>query len=233
MMKTHDFAFFFVLFAGLVVCGPSLVSAQDTIWIGTDYTGEAGDIIDIEIMLTNPLTAVNAFSMDLSYDPDMLQYQFCLPGNLDPGWAVFDCYQLEPGEIAIDGFALPPSEIPAGSDGVLATVTFLVTCDDCGNGDSCDLIPHEFLDNIIDFIAVNGLFTFGSACVNNGDVNLDGEITAGDAQLAFSIVLGTYSPTFEEECAADCNGDGEVTASDAQAIFLVVLGISDCADPLS
>lgn len=70
-------------------------------------------------------------------------------------------------------------------------------------------------------------------CINNGDVTLDGEITAGDAQLAFLIALGSYSPSFEEECAADCNGDTEVTAGDAQAIFLVALGSSPaCVDPL-
>jgi hypothetical protein len=69
-------------------------------------------------------------------------------------------------------------------------------------------------------------------CVNHGDANLDGVISAGDAQLAFFIVLGAYSPTYEEECAADCNGDGLVTAADAQAIFLVVIGSGDCADPL-
>ncbi len=69
-------------------------------------------------------------------------------------------------------------------------------------------------------------------CFNHGDVNFDGAITAADAQLAFFIVLGAYSPTFEQECAADCNGDGEVTAADAQAIFQVVLGQGECADPL-
>jgi formylglycine-generating enzyme required for sulfatase activity len=71
-----------------------------------------------------------------------------------------------------------------------------------------------------------------TACINHGDVNLDGTVTAADAQQAFYIVLGLYSPTYEEECAADCNGDGSVTAADAQAIFLVVLGLGDCADPL-
>jgi formylglycine-generating enzyme required for sulfatase activity len=71
-----------------------------------------------------------------------------------------------------------------------------------------------------------------AGCINHGDVNLDGAITAADAQLAFFIVLGTYSPTYEEECAADCNGDGDITAADAQAIFLAVLGLGDCADPL-
>ncbi|MBN1296947.1 dockerin type I repeat-containing protein [bacterium] len=71
------------------------------------------------------------------------------------------------------------------------------------------------------------------ACIHDGDVTLDGEITAGDAQVTFLIALGSYTPTYEEECAADCNGDGEVTAGDAQGVFLVALGSSpSCADPL-
>lgn len=69
-------------------------------------------------------------------------------------------------------------------------------------------------------------------CINNGDVNLSGSITAGDAQLAFLITLGFYAPTYQEECAADCNGDGNVTAGDAQAIFLTTLGLGACVDPL-
>jgi len=70
----------------------------------------------------------------------------------------------------------------------------------------------------------------GDDCINNGDSNLDGSYTAGDAQLAFQMVLGIYTPTYEESCAADCNGDGSLTAADAQAIFLKVLGASGCAD---
>jgi len=69
-------------------------------------------------------------------------------------------------------------------------------------------------------------------CINHGDVSLDGEITAGDAQLAFQIALMMFTPTFEEECAADCNGDEEVTAGDAQGVFMAALGMASCADPL-
>ncbi len=69
-------------------------------------------------------------------------------------------------------------------------------------------------------------------CLNTGDVNADGILTAQDAQLAFLIVLGTYVPTFAEMCAADCLGTGEVTAADAQAIFLTVLGTGTCQDSL-
>ncbi|MCD4654141.1 SUMF1/EgtB/PvdO family nonheme iron enzyme [bacterium] len=69
-------------------------------------------------------------------------------------------------------------------------------------------------------------------CRHTGDVNDDGEITAGDAQLAFYIALGGYTPTFEEECAADCNGDDVVTAGDAQEIFIAVLSGEECVDPI-
>jgi hypothetical protein len=69
-------------------------------------------------------------------------------------------------------------------------------------------------------------------CIHHGDVNFDGVITAADAQLAFQIVLAQYSPTWEEECAADCNGDGVVSAADAQTIFLAVIGTGECADPI-
>jgi len=69
-------------------------------------------------------------------------------------------------------------------------------------------------------------------CVNHGDTNLDGSITAGDAQMAFQIALGQITPTYEQECAGDCNGDGSVTAGDAQQIFMTALGTATCADPL-
>jgi chitinase len=67
-------------------------------------------------------------------------------------------------------------------------------------------------------------------CLNHGDVNFDGNLTAYDAQMAFMIALGLHTPTFEEECAADCNGDGVVTAGDAQLIFYSALGMDECVD---
>ncbi len=68
-------------------------------------------------------------------------------------------------------------------------------------------------------------------CMNHGDVNFDGELTAADAQYTFEIALGLGTPYFEEACAADCNGDDIVTAGDAQEIFRVVLGMGGaCAD---
>ncbi len=71
-----------------------------------------------------------------------------------------------------------------------------------------------------------------SSCPHHGDVNFSGDLTAGDAQLTFWIAMGTYTPTPEEECAADCNNTGNVTAGDAQAVFEAALGVGSCADPI-
>ncbi len=67
-------------------------------------------------------------------------------------------------------------------------------------------------------------------CLHTGDVNRDGTVSAGDAQLAFLIGLGMVVPTAEEYCAADCNGDGTVSSGDAQMIFFTALGGGSCID---
>ncbi|MGB3975588.1 MAG: SUMF1/EgtB/PvdO family nonheme iron enzyme [bacterium] len=87
---------------------------------------------------------------------------------------------------------------------------------------------------VIVFVGYSGIAARSavSDCIHHGDVNLDARITAADAQLAFFITLGQYSPTYEEECAADCDGSGRVTSADAQLIFLTVLGTGACEDPL-
>ena len=69
-------------------------------------------------------------------------------------------------------------------------------------------------------------------CLHTGDVSQDGTISSEDAQLAFQIALGQYSPTYFEACAADCNGDDTVSSSDAQMIFQAALGSGTCVDPL-
>jgi len=76
-------------------------------------------------------------------------------------------------------------------------------------------------------------------CVHHGDVNDDGQITPGDAQLAFYYYIdcAELAPTEEQYCAADFCGvedaapcDGSVTPSDAQGIMRQYLGYAQpCA----
>jgi hypothetical protein len=132
----------------------------DYIKIDKDYIGQTGDQIDVLVEMGNDTQVVDAFTMNVRFNQTMLQYESCVPGNLDPGWTMFDCNEATPGNITVAGFALPPYEIPTGSEGVLVILSFTVTCGHCEEGQTCDLLLENFKDDIIDFTAINGKFTF-------------------------------------------------------------------------
>jgi len=94
----------------------------------------------------------------------------------------------------------------------------------------CDLTTnnHTVLDNW-----PSTFFSYELVpCNRDGDINLDGSITAADAQTAFMIAVGAFLPSYEEDCAADCNGDDMVTAGDAQSIFMTAIGLNICVDSM-
>ncbi len=102
---------------------------------------------------------------------------------------------------------------------------------------STNYLPEGFIVDFFGVVEQGGvdilrLIISGTPCLNHGDVNFNGQITAEDAQLAFSIVIGTLIPSFAEECAADCTGNDSVTAEDAQSIFGAVLGLGSCVDSI-
>ncbi len=142
--------------------GPTATPTEqppDIIWVG-NYSGCTGDTLEVMVMMANDTVAVDAFTMHLLFDNTMLAYNSCIAGDLDPGWTLFDCNEANPGDVTIAGFSLPPDEIPAGSEGVLAVLNFTVTCGSCMEGDSSALSLFNFRDDIIDFSAMDGLFTF-------------------------------------------------------------------------
>ncbi len=132
----------------------------DRIWVHSDYVGCTGDVIDVLIELANPGTPIDAFTMNMLFDTTMLEYHGCVAGDLDPGWTMFGCNEPTPGNMVIAGFSLPPKEIPVGSEGVLAVLSFVVTCDACDEGDSSELKPINFLDDIEEFTPGTGAFTY-------------------------------------------------------------------------
>ncbi len=230
--------------AGTPEITPTPVPGDDILWV-ENYSGHTGDTVNIEIMVSNAETSIDVFTFDFQYDPGMLTFNDCTPGDLNPGWIHFLGQELIPGIVRAGAFGIGDGYIPAGSYGSLLTLSFTVTCETCEPGDTCSLTLLHFHDDISGFYRENGVFTFnGTAlptatptptntpqCIHSGDVNFDGTLTAGDAQLAFNITMGTYTPSPEEACAADCNGDETVTAGDAQQIFGCAFGGS-CADPL-
>jgi hypothetical protein len=137
-----------------------LLASGDSIWIGTEYCGDVGDQVDVDIILSTETVEIDAFTMTVLFDDSMLEFVEGIAGNLDPGWTMFGANEANPGEITVAGFSLPPNEIPVGSEGVLAILVFTVTCNDCDEGDTSELILDNLRDDIIGFNSENGMFTF-------------------------------------------------------------------------
>ncbi len=131
----------------------------DNIWI-LDATGCNGDVIEVDVMISNEFTAVDAFTFHFGYDTTVLEYVSCAPGTLDPGWTMFDCFESAPGDVTAGGFAMAPAEIPAGSIGSLVTLTFNVNCPLCVNFDVSNMVIISLHDDIVDFTPADGVFTY-------------------------------------------------------------------------
>ena len=63
------------------------------------------------------------------------------------------------------------------------------------------------------------------APIARGDVNLDGTVTAKDAQLLVSWYYGETELSSDQIAAADANGDGKADILDANRILSTVNGV--------
>ena len=82
-------------------------------------------------------------------------------------------------------------------------------------------IPHDAKGSPIEVI----LLGVGIAGGTPGDIDGDGEITAGDAILALRFAAEIQIPTDTQKSAADVDRDGETTAGDAILILRRAVGL--------
>lgn len=138
---------------------PTQSPTEDYLMV-TDSSGCNEDIIVISVMMSNDSGPVDAVTFHVGYDTEVLSYQSCVAGELDPGWTLFDCLENEPGDITVAGFSLPPAEIPTGSMGSLVDLTFRVACPSCVEGDTSMVTLFDLRDDIQEYDAFPGTFTY-------------------------------------------------------------------------
>lgn len=195
--------------------------------------GCPGDTMDYSVRLENPDFEIDCFGFEVHFNPAVISYNNCSTGDLDPGWVMFDCAEIEPGIVRAIGYTIPPTAIPSGSLGTLVDLTFSSICNTCYDGEIFPFDFHWLTDDLAPFHIETDDLEFN--CINvlhNGDANLDHQVTSGDAQLTFMSVLGLVQLNFQQFRTADCNGDVELTSEDAQLIFLTALGTPSCVDPI-
>lgn len=134
---------------------------QNNIWMSNAY-GCNGDEIIVPVMIDNPSASIDAFTFYLDFDTTMLQFTGCEAGELNPPWFMFDCNENPTGTVVSAGFTIT-GEIPAGSNGTLAILYFVVDCPGCAEGD-LGLFEFTLLDDdLIGFNDTPGNFMFSCA----------------------------------------------------------------------
>ena len=81
--------------------------------------------------------------------------------------------------------------------------------------------------SIVLMLAMLACFVPAAFAAYLGDIDADGNITAGDARLALRCAVGLEPLTAAEKARADADADGSVTAADARLILRVAVGLSE------
>lgn len=217
---------------------PTATPLINRIWV-EDVEGCDGDEIIVNLMIANPLLSVDVFSLTFSYDPAMMGYLSCAPGELNPGWEFFNCSEPSSGSLQIGGF-VSGAAIPQDSYGVLVELRFVVACPSCINDDSSSLSFGTLYHDLLSFSPADGTFTYfceatptplptdtplPTATLVPTETPVPPTVTP-EAPTA-TPEPPTPSPSPTEICRhdGDVNNDLDITVGDADLAFRMALGI--------
>ncbi|MBN1880452.1 hypothetical protein JW823_10110 [bacterium] len=134
----------------------------DRIWL-TSASGAPGDVINIDLMIGNAMTEVDAVTITLKYDTSKLQYIDWADGSLNPGWVMFNINEKSDGEISVGGFCVKTA-IKTGSEGSIASFSFKIKPE--ASGDAL-ISLDKIRDDVQGFNFENGKIRIEAASVMN------------------------------------------------------------------
>ncbi len=173
--------------------------AADGLSIGQEH-GALGDTVTFAVSIKKAPVRVNAFILDIRYDPSVLNFTSHARGALAQGYSMFMVNEYSPGTIRVGGVDPVNMGIGAGDSGVFFTLTFEVT----GEGDS-DLSFTVLKDDLKGWPTRSGRFKF------------QGKETKKEDQEKDEQEAGTDDPADEvtEEPAAEDDSSGAKKKSSA------------------
>ncbi len=200
--------------------------STDTVIGGEIVNSAVLETVDIPIYVEN-LAETKSMTFDVVFDSDKLAWgsdaRVIRLDTMLAAWVNIQANEVEPGRLRVAATAFAGSGVER--DGVLVILRF-----DVGSGveeNSHTTISFENLKDGLQGAQTDDVLIIFTIKPEKGDVNMDGEITASDAQLAFQISLDSAGDVTEDQIwAADMTEDGVVTAEDAQQILLAAAGIN-------
>ena len=177
-----------------------------------------------EVTLQTDVSNVSGYEATIEFDPEKLQFEEASGEDMaDPVVEVDN----ENGELFLTQAQAEGADAPE-----IATVEFEVVDMENGEEADIDLVGADsaaFGPDGDDYLTN---FDDGEVTVLDGqlgDVNADGEITAGDAVIVQRYIAGlpTEVPDDQIEMLGDVNQDGTITSADVTYILQIVAGIEE------
>jgi len=108
-------------------------------------------IVVLDVMLSSTGRSVDAFTFDLAFPEDRLDFVDCMPGDLDPGWIGFDCARVSDGVLRVAAYNAGDSRIPSGSHGSLVSLSFSSRNLRFSDSQILDFALSRCLDDLVGF----------------------------------------------------------------------------------
>ncbi|MGD9347887.1 MAG: hypothetical protein PVH84_18635, partial [Candidatus Aminicenantes bacterium] len=187
--------------------------------------GAAGSHFMTHVGIFHNKQQVSSFEFDVNFDETMLIFSNAIPGTLTSDWSILTGTESSPGHIHVQGVVGGGTPIAPGSQGSVIRINLQVRCLTFPVETEMDIIADGFIQDFIEYVPDPCSVTFTyKPCSVLGDVDDNGNITPGDAQMAFEIFLGRITPDICQEMTSDANCSDVTTPGDSQQIFEHFLG---------
>lgn len=135
-------------------------SEQAISLVGDSNSAGPDTVVTFAIGIMKNAQEVRVFGLELTFDPQMFQFQNVGNGNLTANWAAVDGNEISSGTLRIGGFVGGGTTVAANSQGTLAIVRLKVTGASYGNGQQSQICIRQYTDDIASYQPVPACTTF-------------------------------------------------------------------------
>jgi hypothetical protein len=131
----------------------SLEAVAADLSLNSQY-GKKNSTVSFHVTVESAPNDVASFGLEVQYDPSILRYKGCYPGDLVSGFDFFNANNASPGIVRAGGFVAADGGISRGERGTLLSLSFNVV-----GHDDCQVRLVKLKDDIKTWNTQHGRFT--------------------------------------------------------------------------